>query len=677
MARRSGSPDKSTRASRATGFQTTRVTRSQTAQLQATSVAVAQDPEPITINWLFFDKSRPPTGLPIEMAYRLFNGPFIHCRDIFVGELKSEHSFEANRRSVKFWKPRDPIPLGVFRECGWPETFTNVAAIAGVVQGAEYPCDVFQGDLDRRLVHLIVTAEGTDEAQEEARDAITGLPEINHFLKNIEYDGPAPSQGARSQNYVDIQKQTDGAIYDGRYPYNGKPTTAAPINIFHPIFEVFIRRLHRPTPGPTRRYLKLVREIMDLLTQIQRPEWKRGREFRRVLKEVLGRSVILETNDDQTCSDGSIVIEIAGSRIPICMMEIKVEGSEGGDPSIQAGLSIRRFWVTQENFFPIRDKTCCPTFLLAGGGAWLTVLGAVFTDRPVVQRLTDMLWMGNATTHREDRLLHLACMFLALRDSIKDLEAYYETIANDQAMSAFNTASNEPHPRFFPYITSIDTTKLGRIQFRYLGRLQDDPTCVTFRAQLVDGSEKQLVVKFVTTYNAHIHELLHQEGYAPELFYCGPIPTTGSIIDALPLSEDQGAQFRRLLPLMNVVVMEHVKLGAWPATRDIAEKQLKDVLRFLHTREYVFGDLREPNVLFTENGKLNLIDFDWAGLYKRNEQVASDEHDHVDWNYAHYPSGLSSNIKWASGVEDFAAIRPEHDEEMMIKILDNMYRLSS
>ncbi|KAK2462645.1 hypothetical protein APHAL10511_005378 [Amanita phalloides] len=670
---RSGSPDKSTRA-QATGSQTSRVTRSQTARLQAAGVAVEQDPEPITINWLFFDKSRQPTCLPIEMAYRLFNRPFNHCRELFVRELKSEHRFEANRHSVKFWKPKERITLDVFDECEWPEAFTNVAAIAKVVQGAKYPCDMFQGDLDHRLVHLIVTAEGADEAQEEARDEITGLPEIIHFRKNIEYDGPAPSQGARSQNYVDIQKQSDGAIYDGRYPYNGKPTTAAPINIFHPIFEAFIRRLHCPIPEPTHRYLKLVREIMDLLTQIRRPEWKRGREFRRVLKEVLGRSVISEANDDQTCSDGSIVIEIGDSRIPICMMEIKVEGGEGGDPSTQAGLSIRRFWVTQENFFPIRDKTCCPTFLLAGGGAWLTVLGAVFTDRPIVQRLTDMLWMGNATTHREDRLLHLARMFLALRDSIKDLEAYYENIANDQAMSAFSTASNEPHPRFFPYITSIDTTKLGPIQFQYLGRLQDDPTCVTFRAQLVGGSGKQIIIKFVTTYNANVHELLHQEGYAPELFYCGPIPTAGSILDALPLSEDQGAQFRRLLPLMNVVVMEHVMLGAWPATRDIAEKQLKDALGFLHAHEYVFGDLREPNVLFTENGTLNLIDFDWAGLYKRDEQVASDEHSHVDWNYAHYPSGLSSNIKWARGVEDFAAIRPEHDEEMMIKILDDMYK---
>ena len=170
------------------------------------------------------------------------------------------------------------------------------------------------------------------------------------FCKNIKCDGQAPSQGAKSLNYVDIQRQSDGAIYDGRYPHDGKPTTASPIHIFHPIFEAFIRRLQRPTQEPTRRNMKLVGKIMDLLTQIRCPKWKRGRDIRNALKEALGHNPILETNDDDTRTDGNIVIEVAGFRIPICMIEIKVETGEGGcDPSTQAALSVRYFWVTQES----------------------------------------------------------------------------------------------------------------------------------------------------------------------------------------------------------------------------------------------------------------------------------------------------------------------------------------
>ncbi|KAF8691100.1 hypothetical protein AX14_002803 [Amanita brunnescens Koide BX004] len=399
---------------------------------------------------------------------------------------------------------------------------------------------------------------------DEACDEITNLPKIVHFCKNIKYDGPAPSQGAKSLNYVDIQRQSDGAIYDGRYPHDGKPTTASPIHIFHLIFEAFIRRLQRPTQEPTRRYMKLVGEIMDLLTQIRRPEWKRGRDIRKALKEVLGHNPILETNDDDTRTDSNIVIESRRRK-------------GGCDPSTQAALSVRHFWVTQESFSPIRDKTCCPTILLAGGGAWLAVLGVVFTDRSIVQRFTNMLWMGNSTTHREEQLLHLAHMFLALHDSIQNLSEYYMAVATNQKMQAFNRNSNDPHPRFFPYVTSVNCQEMGLIQFKYLRRLEDDAACVTFLAQLLDGSD-EIVVKFVTTYNAEVHRMLHEKGYAPALLYHDTIPTADTILDTMPLLSDQGAQFRRLLPLMNMVDMEYIKPGTWPASREDAKRQLKDAL---------------------------------------------------------------------------------------------------
>ncbi len=38
---------------------------------------------------------------------------------------------------------------------------------------------------------------------------------------------------------------------------------------------------------------------------------------------------------------------------------------------------------------------------------------------------------------------------------------------------------------------------------------------------------------------------------------------------------------------------------------------LRDTMKVLHEARYVFGDLREPNVLLTEQGPL-LIDFDWC-----------------------------------------------------------------
>ena len=105
---RSGSPNKSTRATDSQSQTATRVTRSQITRLQAAGVAVEQqqlqDPEPVTINWLFFDKPRPPECFTIEIPHRLFNRPSQNCRKLFVQELQNEHRFEAHHYSLKFWK---------------------------------------------------------------------------------------------------------------------------------------------------------------------------------------------------------------------------------------------------------------------------------------------------------------------------------------------------------------------------------------------------------------------------------------------------------------------------------------------------------------------------------------------------------------------------------------------
>ena len=86
--------------------------------------------------------------------------------------------------------------------------------------------------------------------------------------------------------------------------------------------------------------------------------------------------------------------------------------------------------------------------------------------------------------------------------------------------------------------------------------------------------------------------------------------------------------------------------------RPDAKKQFKDVLGHLHGNGYVFDDLRKPNVLFTEDERLSLIDFDWAGVYKRGGPEVLDKHVFFDRDHAYNP-----------------ACR-EHDDEMMVKLLD-------
>ena len=67
---------------------------------------------------------------------------------------------------------------------------------------------------------------------------------------------------------------------------------------------------------------------------------------------------------------------------------------------------------------------------------------------------------------------------------------------------------------------------------------------------------------------------------------------------------------------------------------DDARKQIENAIQKLHDKEFVFGDLRGPNVMFSKD-KVFLIDFDWAG--KKGE--------------VRYPRNLSRRVKWPENVE--------------------------
>ena len=68
--------------------------------------------------------------------------------------------------------------------------------------------------------------------------------------------------------------------------------------------------------------------------------------------------------------------------------------------------------------------SCCPAFLLILIGSWLCVLGVVFTDRPTVQPLTPLLWLGHVHARRQ-QYQEVTKLFVALLMGISELEVFY------------------------------------------------------------------------------------------------------------------------------------------------------------------------------------------------------------------------------------------------------------
>ena len=217
-----------------------------------------------------------------------------------------------------------------------------------------------------------------------------------------------------------------------------------------------------------------------------------------------------------------------------------------------------------------------------------------------------------------------------------------------------------PLPCFFPYPTKFKERQAGTDakaeykQFKYIDVPDADPTNVTFFAEVTSEPPGQrLVIKFVDRYGVEAHDLLAQENMAPRLLYCGSLDGENDVRDSPSHAEGRIECGLYVGPLRMVVMdrVEHVQAkDDWPGD---AREQIKAAIDKLHERDLVFGDLREPNVLFSEDSAF-LIDFDWAG--KANE--------------ARYPRGLSTDVDWPDEVVrlERRPIEARHDDHMLDKL---------
>ena len=297
---------------------------------------------------------------------------------------------------------------------------------------------------------------------------------------------------------------------------------------------------------------------------------------------------------------------------------------------------------------------CCPSFLLAGAGSHLSIYGAIQTDKFIVQHLVDV-HLGEATMYEDLRAYRVAKIFFSLRRAREHLDNYYRDIVIPTPVAvpkANCTPEKTARPCFFPHPTEFTPgPNVKPTRFKFVNVPDADPANVTFFAE--DNSQspvRGLVVKFVNRYGVEAHKTLAERGMAPRLLYYGTVDGKND----LRASKNKGTFEHGLyLGPLRMVIMDRIKCEGRDRWPDDAREQVQNAIGLLHSQNLVFGDLRPPNVLFSEK-KVFLIDFDWAG----QEGVAR------------YPHGLSRYVEWAANAEDLEGqlIKRCHDD-MMLDIL--------
>jgi serine/threonine protein kinase len=234
-----------------------------------------------------------------------------------------------------------------------------------------------------------------------------------------------------------------------------------------------------------------------------------------------------------------------------------------------------------------------------------------------------MIFCGDRPDDHGKRIGFLACFFRSLQLAQIHLVQFYKKIAQEDVSKLASQA-------LFPYPRTLglpDNLCDGSIQ--YQERIAVNK--LVWEATL-GGS--QVIIKFSTSYSSDCHRLLESKELAPALMHCSQIGDGRWKMIVMK-------QIRNLKDFANLNPTQAKKVY----------NKLQDAISYLHEEDYVFGDLREPNILVSEadNGELivHLIDFDWSG--KAGE--------------ARYPiQGVNkAGISWPSDVEANGLIKKSHD----------------
>ncbi|PVF90894.1 hypothetical protein CPB86DRAFT_508930 [Serendipita vermifera] len=377
------------------------------------------------------------------------------------------------------------------------------------------------------------------------------------------------------------------------------------------------------TPLPLEIYNN-ARNFLVASAEIYRLESHRRAGVINLLKELLGRNIKLEQNDDQSSSDGLITIDITLVQCALLLLlEIKNEvGSGHSDPSIQAALSFTRYW-SQDKVSMCRDRTLCPSFLLSISGPWVSVHGGILLGQDwIVQPLTNFIWTGGKSDFEvDDQVASVAYLFHHLGKGVTTLEERYKELVK----------MVEPPLARFPHIVSYCEGD-NSVQITYKERLHCSEYRKTTSIFLATDQEGNfLFIKFTPHYNARAHRLLAQHGYAPQLIHCS------EFIDNC----------------FFMVVMEYIpgeSMAECAFTQDDLERvqKAKDLL---HENNYVFGDLRANNIVKPKTGSgVMLVDFDWCEVEGKGR----------------YPLTINQDraCGWHSEVVPGAIMRKEHDNHL-------------
>ncbi|CAG8558173.1 9147_t:CDS:2 [Funneliformis caledonium] len=408
---------------------------------------------------------------------------------------------------------------------------------------------------------------------------------------NIGLKAKPPSSGAKPSTF--FTTQINNPILNGR-PLE---LTGPPISIYNRNFTQFLEDFNNIELEVPHEILEWVMDIISASADRYLNEDGRMKKMREILSKKFGTIALTSYGKGFQC-DGLLTAKVGLLDAYIGIIEGKNEiGSGGTDPSLQGSIYYRDYW-SQTVVEQIRDCCCVPSFIITIAGPWICILGGIFLNRVVVQPLTDIIPL-TINVLNDDQMNRIARLFQALRLALVRLGNFYNNLDL--------TLLRQVEQRYFPYLRSFKLDNKN-VNFIYIKELEDDHTRNIWKARTMNMENNyDIVVKFVKNYNMTAHNICSGRGYAPKLLY------QSSKNEFLALGK-----YRMIIMEFVGISLDRKLNQREIRSNNIIYDDVKFAIELLHSNNYVFADLRLPNILVYDENEIQramLIYFDWCGKH--------------------------------------------------------------
>ena len=304
-------------------------------------------------------------------------------------------------------------------------------------------------------------------------------------------------------------------------------------------------------------------------------------------------------NDDVVQSEpGQSVADIVIGPNSCVIIEVKNESGQGGGSDSHSQV-IAYYVQSLEEKKPAQCPA--PAYLIELVGPQLTISGAVYGRYVFVDKLIDPVWL--VPQHNKERIFKIAQIFKALKDAIRAIRRYYKVLP-------------QIHMPRYPTVTlQIMDDEKAEIDITYTERIQ---------ANMFEGTATglgNLIIHFVENYNRDVHNLMHENGLAPEISKYAKAKESYMAIIMKRIDDARSTSFA-----------DYLNTGPDRRQKEAIFEECKDALATMHQKRLCHGNFTHESILIRQQQqekKIFVVNFQFSEKFgeKKHRMVITQEGD--------------------------------------------------